>query len=82
MGASGICSSVLLKPKTLFLSQPETRWKVVFLGSFLIATNAYIQLVEKSAIIDSRLAIDPDLPIVSTLGHCVAGFLVGLGKCR
>jgi uncharacterized membrane protein YedE/YeeE len=73
MGASGIVSSVLLRPLQS-LRDPDKRWKLVFLSSFLLA-SASAPL--------SPPAADPSSSspgrALSPLALSLAGFLVGLG---
>ena len=71
MGASGISSPLVLKPKTTLQSQS---WKFVFTASFIAAANLYI-LMKPDAL------TDPNNPRsnMSSLGYVIAGMFVGFG---
>jgi hypothetical protein len=77
MGASGISSCILHPIKTL--STPNHHWKVVFLAAFFIAAKTLAMMESTSSTFDPQLTKDPNLPVVSVLGHVIAGLLVGLG---
>lgn len=74
MGASGIISSVALAPRK-GLTDASQSWKLVFLGSFVVAAN----LIFASRYADSRLGEDSRIPVLSNLGYTLAGLLVGIG---
>ena len=75
MGVSGIASSVLLDPRKAF-SESSSHWKLVFLGTFAIATNLAIRDINS---LISKDYLPGVTPAISPLGYAIAGFLVGLG---
>jgi uncharacterized membrane protein YedE/YeeE len=70
MGASGIASSALLKPTQLLTDQSQ-HWKLVFLASFLLTTNAFFSVPFDRS--------DPAAATLSPLGYGLAGLFVGFG---
>jgi len=77
MGASGIASCILHPIKTI--STPSHHWKVCFLAAFFIVAKTLATMENTSSTFDPQLTRDPNLPVVSALGHVVAGLLVGFG---
>ncbi len=77
MGASGISSCILHPIKTL--STPSHHWKVGFIAAFFIVAKTLATMESTSSTFDPQLTRDPNLPVVSALGHVVAGLLVGFG---
>lgn len=79
MGASGILSDVLLDPIGAF-RDPNRRWKVSFLASFMVAANVHIQfqhdIVEK---LMSAAQSEEQIYNPSKAAFIVGGFLVGIG---
>jgi hypothetical protein len=73
MGASGIVSSILLRPIQT-LRDPGERWKYVFISSFLLASSSTALSPPPSGGTLSSLGRQ-----LSPLGLSLAGFLVGLG---
>jgi len=78
LGASGLISSLILHPKET-LTKPENQWKAGLLGSFLVVAKVWATYCSASYLFDSVIATDPGMPVVSAVGHAVAGFLVGFG---
>jgi len=78
MGAAGIVSSFINSPRKT-ITEHTSHWKVVYMASFLVTAKLFVNYVEYNATSDPRVGFDPELPIVSALGHAVAGFLVGFG---
>lgn len=78
MGISGIMSNSLLNP-IKSLKDPKCHWRWVFLSSFSVAVNTYVNyLTPPVALADERSTMS-DVPIPSLIGHLIGGFLVGLG---
>lgn len=81
LGCSGIVSSVLLNPREAFSS--KNKWKMVFMSSFLVTSNLFHKyVIESDGYYENELnkiTSVPGIPIVSTLGYIVSGFLVGFG---
>jgi len=76
LGASGICSSVLLShPTKKTLRDPRLHWKLVFLASF-VTTSAFL-FGPRFELPSSELA--PPTSELSIAGYAVAGALVGFG---
>ena len=81
LGCSGIVSSIFVKPKET-LGDSKGKWKILFTTAFLIASRAISKWGDskESLLAEQRMMADSKtLPIVSTLGFCIAGFLVGFG---
>ena len=81
LGCSGIVSSIFVKSKET-LGYSKGKWKVLFITAFLIASRAISQWGDSKETLmaeQKMMAESKSLPIVSTLGFCVAGFLVGFG---
>jgi uncharacterized membrane protein YedE/YeeE len=78
LGCSGIVSSIVLKPKV-----SKAKWKNIFVSTFLLTSRMLVQLAgqnkQKLELEKNIIAQSSSLPVVSTLGFCVAGFLVGFG---
>lgn len=72
LGASGICTSILIDPMNSFL-EASKHWKLVFLASFMLVAH----VLGGIASVDS-IYTDTSRPI-SIVGHLLAGFAVGLG---
>lgn len=84
MGASGLVSSFANSSlKNTPIRSPAQHWKLAFMGSFFLTAQfllyhkSYDRLWSGES--DSRYAYDPNLPLVSTFGHIISGFLVGFG---
>lgn len=73
MGASNLMFSALLKPKETFQKDPS---KLVFIGSFCMASSLWQILIEPNAMLDTGIGADRT---PSTIGTVLAGFLVGFG---
>jgi len=78
LGASGISSSLFLHPGAT-ITKPENQWKTGLIGSFLVTAKLWATYAPASYLFDSATAADPSMPVVSAVGHAVAGFLVGFG---
>lgn len=78
MGASGLVSSFIVTPNKT-LKDPSQSWKVIFLSSFFLTATAWTNFTERKGLADPVLAINPNVPAVSALGHLVSGLLVGFG---
>jgi uncharacterized membrane protein YedE/YeeE len=79
MGFSGIMSSVGLNPSDAMTSS-RSHWKLVWLSTFMLTVNFYINHVEDAIRDDYRLeTTDNNVPIASTVAHVIGGVLVGLG---
>lgn len=81
LGCSGIVSSIVVKPKETF-STSEGKWKVLFVSVFLITSRFIAKFGESRESLQLErqiVAQSSTLPIVSSLGFAVAGFLVGFG---
>ena len=72
LGASGIISTTLLDPKKA-LTDSASLWKLPFLSSFLLTSVLFLA---DRAIADSTMQRPP---MVSQLGYCLGGLLVGFG---
>ena len=70
MGASGILSTIVIKPRKTWNSQS---WKYIFVGSFIGATRLYL-LVEPNLLQESGGVLPLNL-----WGYLTSGFLVGFG---
>jgi uncharacterized membrane protein YedE/YeeE len=70
MGASGILSTIVIKPRKTWNSQS---WKYIFVGSFIGATRLYL-LVEPNVLQESGGVLPLNL-----WGYLTSGFLVGFG---
>ena len=75
LGASGIASSLVLSPKST-LTDPKHHWKLCFIASFALTTRLYLSFIDPNALNDGH---SQSIPVVSTLGFIVGGFLVGFG---
>ena len=78
MGISGILSNSLVNPVES-IRNPKHHWRWVFLGSFAMTVNVYINFLSYSHAFDDDRSTDSDVPIPSLLGHIIGGFLVGMG---
>eukprot|EP00980_Cylindrotheca_fusiformis_P028274 scaffold22589_cov138-Cylindrotheca_fusiformis.AAC.37 len=74
LGASGLISSTVLEPEKA-LNDPSVSWKLLFMSTFMATSN----LVSSAYAKDNRMGKDSSLPIVSTAGYLIGGFLVGFG---
>jgi len=72
LGMSGIISSSILHPKKTITSSKQ-KWKLAFLASFVVSSRIFSKYFPTNDLISNNI------PLVSKLGHLVAGFLVGLG---
>lgn len=75
-GFSGLLSSVGLNPVDA-MNSGESHWKVVWLATFMLTVNFYVNLVE-----DGRRDLHLEtgqVPVASTAAHLLGGALVGLG---
>lgn len=84
MGASGLISSFAKGSLSETpISSPAQHWKLAFMGSFFLTAQFLLYYKDYSRAwsgdSDSRYAYDPNLPLVSTFGHIISGFLVGFG---
>jgi len=81
LGASHITGTVILYPRKVVFHDYYQKWNVDFLALFLIISKLYHWcFTEKSYYIDEfRLLLDSNLPIVSSCGFVISGFLVGCG---
>ena len=82
LGCSGIVSSIYLNPKETLFKASKAKWKTVFVSTFLVTSRMLEQLGQtKQSLKVERdiIAQSSTLPVVSSLGFCVAGFLVGFG---
>lgn len=77
LGASGLMSSFVVSPRAT-LTGPEQRWKLWFVLALFGATRMYL-LIDPTALDDSRTVTDADVPVVSSTGYLLGGFLVGFG---
>jgi uncharacterized protein len=75
MGASGLCSSVILEPIQAVKS-PQQAWKLALLTSFMLTSNV---ILGSHFTDDVRLSEDEHLPIVSWAGYVLGGLFVGFG---
>ena len=78
---SSILSSIILNPRRTILDGNLT-WKVIALSSFMIISKLHqtLGLEGKSYYLEEyQMLIDYNMPIVSSLGHIISGFLVGFG---
>ena len=79
VGASGLLSNTLMNP-IQSIQKPQNRWRYVFLASFCVTVNAFVNyLVPPSFHRDERSIQADDVPIPSTVAYLLGGFLVGLG---
>lgn len=76
LGASGIASSFVVAPKKTLFDQSQL-WKLFFVGFFFLTSRIYVTIWPE-ALNDERLGGD-GIPLVSSAGYLVGGFLVGLG---
>lgn len=77
LGASGLMSSFVVSPRAT-LTGPEQQWKLWFVLALFGATRIYL-LVDPTALDDARTWTDPAVPVVSSAGYLLGGFLVGFG---
>ncbi|CAJ1962961.1 unnamed protein product [Cylindrotheca closterium] len=75
LGASGIVSSIGLNPRKA-MTDPGAAWKLSLVSAFMLIGNI---VLARHITADSRLIQDPSIPIVSTIGYLIGGFLVGFG---
>jgi hypothetical protein len=78
LGASGLSNALFVHPRTT-LTNSDAQWKAVLLTSFAITSKLIATYGDPYFLFDAVVATDGDLPVVSSLGYAVAGFLVGLG---
>jgi uncharacterized membrane protein YedE/YeeE len=81
LGCSGIVSSIFIKPLDT-LRNPKSKWKLIFASAFLITSRVVSYFGQSPEILEMEQHIvlnSSSLPVVSTLGYCVAGFFVGFG---
>jgi uncharacterized membrane protein YedE/YeeE len=78
LGASGITSTYFLHPRQT-LTNPENQWKAGFLAAFVVVAKLWATYADASYLFDSVTSSDPSVPVVSAIGHGVAGLLVGFG---
>ncbi|GFH61703.1 hypothetical protein CTEN210_18179 [Chaetoceros tenuissimus] len=78
LGCSGIVSSLVLKPMEA-ISNPQNKWKLVFLSSFLVTSNLYhIFILEGDASVH-KVPEEGSIRVINDLAYVVGGFLVGIG---
>eukprot|EP00581_Thalassiosira_minuscula_P027973 CAMPEP_0183759938 /NCGR_PEP_ID=MMETSP0739-20130205/7409_1 /TAXON_ID=385413 /ORGANISM="Thalassiosira miniscula, Strain CCMP1093" /LENGTH=388 /DNA_ID=CAMNT_0025997805 /DNA_START=228 /DNA_END=1395 /DNA_ORIENTATION=+ len=77
LGASGLISSFVLKPKSTLLD-PTNQWKIFFIIAFFLTSRVYLWIVP-DALHDGRTGVDSNMQIASSLGFLLGGFLVGFG---
>mmetsp|Transcript_13600 Transcript_13600/g.21424 ORF Transcript_13600/g.21424 Transcript_13600/m.21424 type:complete len:359 (+) Transcript_13600:101-1177(+) len=78
MGISGILSNTLADP-IASLKNPKHHWRWVFLGSFAMTVNVYVNYLTPDVALQDSRSTDTDVPIPSFIGHLLGGFLVGVG---
>jgi uncharacterized membrane protein YedE/YeeE len=83
MGDSGIVSSVILSPRKTF-EATETKWKFLFVSSFILTAFIISTIMETPAFIQHEIEFimkqrELPIPLVSNLGFAMAGFMVGFG---
>ena len=76
LGYSGLISTTGLHIREN-LKEPTAHWKLVWLGTFMLTVNFWINHVE-DANRDPRLETK-DVAVASHFAHLIGGFLVGLG---
>jgi uncharacterized membrane protein YedE/YeeE len=76
LGASGIASSFVVAPKKTLVDNAQL-WKLFFVGAFFFTSRIFVT-VWPDSLNDPRLG-SPGIPLVSSAGYLVGGFLVGLG---
>ena len=69
LGASGVAKSVIRTPVEVFKSQ---KWKYPFMASFFISSTLCMKVAPKQL-------LRATVPVVSSIGYIVSGFLVGCG---
>lgn len=81
LGCSGIVSSAVLNPLQALSS--KSKWKLVFLSSFLVTSSLYNNFAMESdeyyALELAKIQPSSNIPFVSDLGYAISGFLVGFG---
>ena len=79
LGCSGIVSSLVLKPKEVLTTYSQ-KWKIVFVGSFLVTSNLYhIFVLEENPSVYKSPSSEGSIRVVNDLAYVVGGFLVGIG---
>eukprot|EP00551_Chaetoceros_affinis_P001993 CAMPEP_0203652168 /NCGR_PEP_ID=MMETSP0088-20131115/29427_1 /ASSEMBLY_ACC=CAM_ASM_001087 /TAXON_ID=426623 /ORGANISM="Chaetoceros affinis, Strain CCMP159" /LENGTH=426 /DNA_ID=CAMNT_0050511603 /DNA_START=70 /DNA_END=1350 /DNA_ORIENTATION=+ len=79
MGCSGIVASIFIHPKATICSATSgsERWKVVFLAVFLLTSKLIMKANKDMDVNSTQEELPPAL--LSDLGYCIAGLLVGFG---
>ena len=77
LGTSGLMSSFVVSPRATLTSTGQ-QWKLWFVLALFGATRVYL-LIDPTALDDARTWTDPAVPVVSSAGYLLGGFLVGFG---